>query len=177
MAGEKNDKLLLNNTLMFIINVLNANNVSNWFIGYGTLLGIVRDNSCIHGDDDVDIIIDKNNYDLVKRLLAEKNIEFEYGYGIGASKNILKTKSTQDYCSVDFYMAFIDEHGNFNDIWERVIWSKCYNENNSLIKYVWNENVLFLPFNYEQKLINRYGDTWRQPRHNYKGPDPKKRII
>lgn len=77
MAGERNHKVKLNNTLMFIIKLLNTNNVSNWFIGYGTLLGIVRENSCIHGDDDVDIIIDENNYDLVKGLLAEKNIVFE----------------------------------------------------------------------------------------------------
>ena len=58
MAGDKNNRSLLNHTLMFIVKLLNDNNVSNWFIGYGTLLGIIRENSCIAGDDDVDIIID-----------------------------------------------------------------------------------------------------------------------
>ena len=53
MVGKKNDKILLNKTLLFIIKLLNDNNIKNWFIGYGTLLGIIRENSCIDGDDDV----------------------------------------------------------------------------------------------------------------------------
>lgn len=173
MAGEKNNRALLNNTLMFIVKLLNANNISNWFIGYGTLLGIVRENSCIEGDDDVDIIIDKNHYDVVKQLLVEKNIEIDFGHG----RKLLKTKKNKDYCSVDFYMASIDEKGNFNDNWENVIWSECYKENTKLIEYVWNENTLYLPFNYEQKLINRYGENWRIPHNGYKGPTPRKEIL
>ena len=177
MAGDKNNRSLLNHTLMFIVKLLNDNNVSNWFIGYGTLLGIIRENSCIEGDDDVDIIIDKNQYDVVKRLLIEKNIEIVFGHGIGSSKSILKTKKNNQYCSVDFYMASIDEKGNFNDSWEKVTWSECYKENNQLVELTWNENVLYLPFNYEQKLINRYGESWRTPRDGYKGPTPHKKIL
>ena len=176
MAGEKNEQLLLNKTLMFIIKLLNYNNIMNWFIGYGTLLGIIRQNSCIYGDDDIDIIIDKSNYDVLKQLLIENHIEIEYGYGINKSKNILKTKKNTKYCSVDFYMASIDAKGNFNDTWENVIWSECYNENNELIRHTWNENILYLPFNYEKKLINRYGKDWRIPQNN-KGPLPRKKII
>lgn len=176
MAGERNDKLLLNKTLMFIIKLLNDNNIRNWFIGYGTLLGIIRENSCIDGDDDVDIIIDKRNYNIVKQLLIKYHIEIEYGCGIGESKNILKTKKNNEYCSVDFYMASVDAKGNFCDTWENVIWSECYNENNELIRHTWNENIMYLPFNYEKKLINRYGKDWRIPQNN-KGLDPHKRII
>jgi hypothetical protein len=90
--------------------------------------------------------------------------------------NILKTLNNNNYCSVDFYMASIDEKGNFNDVCERVIWSECYNEKNKLIEYIWNENILYLPFNYEIKLINRYGENWRIPQNN-KGPLPRKTIL
>lgn len=83
---------MLNKTLMFIIKLLNDNNIMNWFIGYGTLLGITKENSCIDGDDDIDIIIDKNNYNVIKQLMIEYDIEIEYGYGIDKSTNILKTK-------------------------------------------------------------------------------------
>lgn len=176
MAGEKNDKLLLNKTLIFIIKLLNDNNIMNWFIGHGTLLGIIRENSCIDGDDDIDIIIDKRNYNVVKQLLIKYHIEIEYGYGIKKSTNILKTKKNNHYCTVDFYMASVDAKGNFYDTWENVIWSECYNENNKLIKYKWNENILYLPFNYEKKLINIYGKNWRIPQNN-KGTLPYKRII
>ena len=176
MAGKNHTKRILNNTLMFIIKLLNDNNIHNWFIGYGTLLGIIRENSCIEGDDDIDIIIDKNNYDTIKQLLIKNGIIIEYGYGINASTNILKTKCNEDYCSVDFYMASVDKEGNFNDTWEKVIWSGCYDENGELLQYTWNENTLFLPFNYETKLINRYGDNWRVPQDS-KGPTPRKTIL
>ena len=176
MGGKKQCKKKLNTTLAFIITLLNDNNIKNWFIGYGTLLGIVRDNSCIDGDDDIDIVSDKRDYNVIKQLLTQKNIEFEYGYGINGSTNILKTKENNDYCSVDFYMTSIDEKGNFHDKWEKVIWSKCYNENNELIKHMWNENILYLPFNYEKKLITRYGVNWRIPQNN-KGLFPRKKVL
>ena len=41
---------------------------------------------------------------------------------------------------------------------------------------MWNENILYLPFNYEKKLINRYGKNWRIPQ-NSKGPMPHKTIL
>ncbi|MDA9072714.1 LicD family protein, partial [bacterium] len=175
-----------NNTLMFIIKLLNDNNIKNWFIGYGTLLGIIRDDTCINGDDDIDIIIDHSNYDVVKKILIENNIKLEYGFGIGDKTNILKTKENDNYCTVDFYMASLDEKGNFHDTWEKVIWSECYNEKNELIQYMWNPTaipsleptaiLLYLPFNYEKKLINRYGEKWRIPQNN-KGPMPHKKIL
>lgn len=176
MAGTTNDKTILNNTLMFIIKLLNDNNINNWFIAYGTLLGILRENSCIDGDDDVDIVIDKSNYDILKNKLIENDIKIEYGYGIDNNTNILKTIENNNYCSVDFYMASIDEKGNFKDDWEHVIWSECYNEKNKLIEHMWNENILYLPFNYEIKLINRYGENWRIPQ-NSKGRNPHLFIL
>ena len=80
MAGPKNNQISLNKTLMFIIKLLNDNNIKNWFIGYGTLLGIIRENSCIDGDDDIDIIIDISNYDVVKQLLIENDFIFKMSF-------------------------------------------------------------------------------------------------
>ena len=48
----------LNNGLKQIVKDLDEYKINNWFIGYGTLLGIVINNSCINNDD-IDIIIDK----------------------------------------------------------------------------------------------------------------------
>ena len=74
-------------------------------------------------------------------------------------------------------MAEIDkEKGTFNDRWENVIWSNCYNEENKLIEYIWNEETLYIPFDYEKKIIGRYGEDWETPK-KYKGVIPRNRIL
>ena len=112
----------------------------------------------------------------VKQLLMENGFEMEYGYTIGKSRDIIKTKDNEKYCTIDFYMAAVDSIGNFDDRWENVVWSKCYDDNKKLIHRIWKGTDLYLPFNYETKIINRYGESWKVPQ-NTKGPNPKKRII
>jgi phosphorylcholine metabolism protein LicD len=165
MAGDKIDKAKLNNTLYFIVQLLHKYSIKNWFIAYGTLLGIVRDNSCIHNDDDVDIVCDISAYDLLKEGLLKEGFDLEYGYGIRTSKNILKTKPTNELASIDIYMAKIDDKGNFHDLWEKVVWSNCY-ENQQLVNKEWNNITLQLPNNYITKLENRYGNTWMTPQNS-----------
>ena len=68
MAGISESKDKLNSSLIKISKILNKNKFDQWFIAYGTLLGIVRNNSCIDGDDDIDImesngVIVSNNLD------------------------------------------------------------------------------------------------------------------
>ena len=57
MVGEKTDKEKLNNTLEVVVNILHEEDINDWFIFFGTLLGIIREDSCIQGDDDFDIMI------------------------------------------------------------------------------------------------------------------------
>ena len=105
MSGETQNEDRLNNTLLMIIKLLNEHKINDWFIGFGTLLGIVRDNSCINHDDDVDIIIDESNFDKIVKILDENNLNRTYDYGIGSSKNIIKTKENDMYASIDFYIS------------------------------------------------------------------------
>lgn len=178
MAGDKNSKEKLNTTLLFLLNILNSNNIKNWFIGYGTLLGIVREDSCIDGDDDIDIICDIKDYDKIKEIMLNNGSKVTYGYGIGNSKRILKTVSTNTFSSIDFYMTEIDGEGNFNDTWEHIIWSKCFIDNEeNLIEYKWREQILYMPNNFEEKLINRYGKDWKIPRNTKNWCGGRKRII
>ena len=65
---------------MYIIKLLNDNNIMNLFIGYGTLLGIIRENSCIDGDDDIDIIIDESNYDIIKEVLIKNDLKIIFTF-------------------------------------------------------------------------------------------------
>ena len=170
-AGNTNTKEKLNKTLVFISKLLNQNNIKNWFIGYGTLLGIIRGNSCIEGDDDIDIICDINDSENIKKILKDNGILLDSV----SNKNITKTKETEKYSSIDFYNSVIDCNGGFKDNWENVLWSNCY-KNKKLVEFKWNNTYLYLPNNYKQKLVNRYGDKWRVPQKT-KGPSPRKKII
>ena len=172
MAGKKQTKIKLNYTLFTIANLLNKHNITNWFIAYGTLLGIIRNNSCIHGDDDIDIICDINDYDNIKQILSENKFKF---YDIDNKKNFLKTKYTNKYSSIDFYMAKIDNKGNFYDTWEKSTWSTCYFYK-KLIKYNWHNTILYLPKNYEKKIVKIYGDDWKIPQDT-KGTSLRKKIL
>lgn len=172
-AGNATPNEKLNRTLADVASILHRNRIRNWFIGYGTLLGIVRENSCIDGDDDIDIICDIRDYDAVKTALATSGFTFrDFG-----TKRILKTKETTHYASVDFYMSDADSKGNFKDNWEKVTWSECYTAGNRLLwEWPWHDTVLFLPNNFETKLRRRYGDRWRTPQKT-KGPMPRLDVL
>lgn len=183
MSGNKFSKETLNLNLKKIADILNKNKFSTWFIAYGTLLGIVRNKSCIDGDDDIDIICDINDYQILKEILKKEGYKFDFGYPINESKRILKTKETKDLASIDFYMSEVDKNGNFNDLWEKVTWSNCYlNNSKNFIKINWQNTTLNLPNNYFNKLRKRYGFFWRFPQNNkgnktYKRPKLIKKAI
>lgn len=162
MVGKQESSEKLNKTLLFIITLLNDNNISNWFICYGTLLGLVRENSCIDKDDDIDIIIEKSNYNTVKNILTKNNFEFHYNYGIKNSKLIIKTRSSFDYTSIDIYMGEFNNK-NVRDLWNKLTIKDCFldTENTKFIEKKWNEQTVYYPNNYERILINRYGKDWK----------------
>lgn len=170
MVGEKSSKDKLNKTLLFITDLFNNNNINNWFISYGTLLGIIRENSCIENDDDIDICCNIKDYLKIKNILINNKINL-----ILNEKHILKTRESLNYCSIDFYLCEIDNKYNFNDKWNGVIWSNCY-LNGKQIEYKWNNIILYIPNNYEKKLEGRYGKNWKIPQ-NSKGPEPIKKIL
>lgn len=168
MGGVPCNKDDLNKTLIYITNLLNKYNIKNWFIAYGTLLGIIRNDSCIDKDDDIDILVDKSNFDKIKELLKHNGFEIDYGSDTAGYKidkktrNIIKTKTTTNYCSIDFYMTEIKNECNIYDIAENILWENCY-INNNYIKYKWNNQILFLPHNSEYNLEKIYGKNWRIP--------------
>ena len=162
MAGAKETSEKLNKTLLFLITLLNNNNIKKWFVCYGTLLGLVRENSCIDNDDDIDIIIEKSNYDIIKKLLIENNFEFDIGKRLTDSKYIIKTQATSDYSSIDIYMGDYNNK-NVKDLWNMLNIKDCFLdiENKTFIEKKWNGQNIYYPNNYERILINRYGKNWK----------------
>ena len=200
MAGTSKSNIILNKTLHLIATLLNKYKLNNWFIGYGTLLGITRNNSCIDEDDDVDIIMDKKDVNKIITILKENNfINITYKnnfirayYNFNPNPNNISINSTlkntfssiinkKTYIDInnkfigalDIYLADVDNNGNFNDTWENFYWTNCFD----LIEKEWSDTKILLPNNYMIKLENLYGSNWKTPIKNYISPLPRKRII
>ena len=156
----------MNRTLLVIITLLNDNNIGKWFICYGSLLGLVRENSCIDNDDDIDIMMNKDNYNEVKKILIRNNFTLEYSYGINNSKNInskniIKTKTTSRYASIDIYMVDFND-GGVSDVWNGSIITDCFldKEKQTFIERNFNGQKIYYPNNYKRILINCYGTDY-----------------
>lgn len=172
MAGTKGSSDRLNFTLEYISNVLNASPINDWFIAFGTLLGIARNNSCIDGDDDIDINI-ACDYDLLKNILIDHNLTLSYSYFNQQERKIIKTVETDAlFHSIDFYFCDVNDHGDFHCHWEHCTWRNSYEnlQHKRFIQKPWRSTVLNLPNNYTEKLTARYGD-WRTPSDECRGGD------
>ena len=155
-AGKKQNKTTLNNTLLIIADLLNKNKIKDWFIGYGTLLGIVRNNSCIENDDDIDIIINNIYTKKIIKIFIKNNFKV-YKNDL---PNFLRIEKN-NLAPVDFYLCNVIED-DFHDNHENTIWKNCKPIN----YYKWNGGILNIPNNPEIKLKNRYGEDWKIPQNS-----------
>lgn len=164
MSGQQTDKEKLNRTLEKVCNVLHENNINDWFIMFGTLLGIVRENSCIQGDDDLDIMIN-HDYQELRSVFVQEGFQFTSKFDIKNPDTILKTEPCDKYASFDFYMCNVNEYGDFHTPWHGVISTDSYVdlEAKTFVSKEWSSTILQLPNNYESKLINMYGSNWKVP--------------
>ena len=128
------------------------------------MLGIARNDSCIENDDDIDILIDIKHKDQLNTIFKNKGFKFLYDKKTFYKIEIESTKPT-----IDFYFCTTIENGDFYDHWENVTWTNT----KPFIQKKWNDVVLFLPNNYEAKLVGRYGTDWKIPQHS-KGIFPRK---
>jgi len=172
MSGPKTGNEKLNYTLEAAVEILNKNNLNDWFIFFGTLLGIVRENSCIEGDDDIDFVI--HNGDVLSWEGREQIFDvfesngFEFikdGWAYG-KRSIQKTRPTKEFGSIDFYRSDVNEHGDFHIRWQGVISTDSYLDlaSKTFVTKAWRSTVLNLPKDFEQKLSNMYVD-WRTPQN------------
>lgn len=169
MAGKRQNKEKLNTTLEKVCNILHTEGIKDWCIMYGTLLGIVRENGCIEGDDDIDIIINYD-YSSIKSIFRKYNFHFYWKIrGCGGFRGnvvLAKTKPTNSLSSVDFYIADVNQEGIFDVRWMKNKISNCYVDLNkkTFVEKNWKSTTLHLPNDYESKLVSMYGHDWRTPK-------------
>jgi len=154
MTGTQSTQQDLNFCLKKTAAYMHEYGIQNWFISYGTLLGIIRNNSCIDKDDDVDIMIDKSEKYKLEKLIKEKGIKC-----IVKKPDFYKVAVPRQKATVDFYMSTMENENDYFDTWNNVIWSNCL----PMIQKEWDDTVLHLPHDGETKLGNRYGNDWTVP--------------
>lgn len=181
MGGTPQKSSKLNNTLEIIVDIFSKSNYSEWFIAYGTLLGIVRENSCIQHDDDIDIMNNIANRDLVYDILKQNNIPLVKQKNLNPGKNsksdgIIKTLDTPEMASIDFYFADVSDN-SYYDRWEDVLWTDCHvSSDQRYVEVDWRGKKLNLPNNYIKKIETRYGKDWKTPKRKSNGGKGNKHI-
>ena len=156
MSGKGTDSEKLNFTLEKVCSILNENNINDWFIFFGTLLGIVRENICIDGDDDLDIMINCD-YQKLRSTFEQEGFTFTSDFSINDSNQILKTKPCDKYASFDFYMCEAQDKNYFTP------WQNVEVQNVEIEVKEWRSARINLPKNPETLLEKMYGSTWRTP--------------
>lgn len=147
ISSEKQKELLLD-MLLYIDNICRNNNIKYSLLG-GTMIGAVRHKGFIPWDDDIDIVLDKDNYNKLINILKSNNNDMydiflpneTYSYPLQFAKlintkTILKEKSSID--EIKNYGLFLDifTYNNVPDEEDERIrhYNKCHYYQNSLVR-------------------------------------------
>jgi len=165
-------------TLKFFSNLMNEK--CEYFLFFGTLLGLVRDKRPIKGDDDVDFYVNKNHYAFVKDMLSGLGIPINYGEWPNNTEDFIQANCVIEGIEVraDFY--FYDNETDINFVKEK--WNflgKPENPSNilkvpkplifPLKKITWQDTTLYIPMHPEIICEMLYGINWNIPQQ--KGVD------
>ena len=158
MSGKPCPSYKLNAALERLVDQLNEENYTRWFISYGTLLGITRDGACIEGDDDIDICCDKRDFWGFRKVLDTAFPEFKWSHHY--QDHVFFRK--EGYVPIDIYFCHVNDDGDFFDPWEQCLWRDCYEDKDKqeLGYIMWHDRKVYVPKNAEKKLENRYGSDW-----------------
>ena len=184
MAGEHTNKEKLNHTLETVATTLNKHGISDWFVMFGTLLGMVREDSCIDNDDDIDIFI-RHDFHEVKSIFEDTMLKnMIWPWGIQKENSILHSNPNESFAIFDFYFclpfdesksqeptilqngkSIILNKGDFYNPWHQVLYTNAYVDNNTqkLIEKPWRSTKLNLPNNYKNNIVKMYGKDWNTP--------------
>ena len=139
-----------------------------YFISYGTLLGIVRDKKIIMGDDDVDFMVNfKSKKSLLKKMKLLKSFKLNKKVSNNYFSQFIKiTKGIKTF--VDFYFYLNDSKKNY--IVDRHNWLGNINDERfglhfpkKIIFPINKKNKFNIPKNSKKVCQYLYGKTWSIP--------------
>lgn len=173
VTAENNNK-----NLIIISKILNDNNIE-YFPFYGTLLGLVREDSCIEGDDDIDIMVSYEYREQIYKIMTNlgmKNTDggrhfLQFTYRIGKQPVI-----------ADFYLfeekeEYLIEKWNFFGKEKDSRYNIHYDKKNifPLKSKVWKGVEIKMPHSPEFLVEYCYGKKWKEKKD--KGSEYRHTIV
>lgn len=159
-------------TLKHLVKILSKNHITYW-VEYGTLLGIIRDNKLIEWDLDLDFgVFPPEDKDYYKKILESEGctrlkvwfidnqvIEETYIYK-GVHFDLYYFRSDED--KLFTYTCYKDPQDNSVtlDKYRFNLIKYSYSGYTSFINYNYNGVYVVIPENYDLALTQKYGD-WR----------------
>jgi hypothetical protein len=97
--------------LIFFVKLFND---IEYFIFFGTLLGITREKKLIDGDDDIDFYVNLNDRDQLIHKLKQENVEVDLTLSVNKNKHFLQVKRNinNKILIADFYFYETDIEKN-----------------------------------------------------------------
>ncbi|MBC83331.1 MAG: hypothetical protein CL454_00555 [Acidimicrobiaceae bacterium] len=164
--GQRHSSQRLQGALSKVIRVFEAENIE-YALAYGTLLGVVREDRPINGDDDVDFFIAPNQWE---KAVATMEKHF---FSLRQMQNLLiyphfKTFMV-DNVQVDLYKLHDTEDGRTIDCWNEHVFPR-----EAMYPFL-RHGQYSVPKNPQRLLAHVYGQDWRVPRggKDYPSPDEK----
>jgi len=146
-------KAELNDTFNYFVNIFNENNIP-LIIFYGTLLGYTRNYDLIDGDDDIDVLVNKENYQQIIEIIQKNNFTVSV-----RNKSIIQLIYDNVPFDIYFYKIFDD---NFY-----IDWDGGLNFKNELIfplqQVEFLNKIVYVPNKKEVVCGLVYGEKWRIP--------------
>ncbi len=154
-----------------LITVSNVLSKIEHFICYGTLLGMTRDKNIIHGDDDVDLLINyKYKKKVLKKMIYLKSFKINKKVSNKFFVQYIK-KNTSHASYVDFYFyinnpknSYVIEKHNFLSNFKDPKFSIHFPKKFIFpIKKDKNHKIISLPKRPEKLCQFLYGTDWKRP--------------
>ncbi len=132
--------------LRYTANLLNSAGIE-WFIFFGTLLGLTRDNDVIKGDDDIDIYVDSRYRTRLIELLDQQGLVMDLTSKPNHTQHFLQiTRMIEGETGlIDFY--FFDGEAKPNILVDR--W-------NFLQKYAQSAKAIHVPKEFALPIVRKF---------------------
>jgi hypothetical protein len=156
-----------------VMELLQHSNI-NIILFYGSLLGYVRENNFINMDDDIDVIVSRSNYNMLRQY-AISNIMKYPGLSFGLITDNFFQIHYNNIGPFDIY-AFDEINNNILIEWEYIhsknptvsIFKSCdILPAKNIILHNCNINI---PNCSENILLQTYGNTWKMPLPDVRKP-------
>jgi phosphorylcholine metabolism protein LicD len=164
-------RYILRNLATDLCKTLNKHKVDYW-VDFGTLLGIVREKDIILRDEDVDVVLVQTSSLENQMKLVMDDLE-KMGY-------LCKKEETWDaYRTYTTNGLYADMYINKKD-YEKEMYMGSTGETSNIsyslignpIFIKWNEIDVRVPENTHDVLVFRYGDDYMIPKNGFKGRNP-----